>query len=251
MFNDIVGQPGGFNSYSNTYSSTGGGLGRAWEIEKQRMMLESQLNPKQGGTNLKDVTKMMKELGISGGGKDEDGGTGFNPLTNEAVKGAYDQFGAWNTAPGPMAADNRFEQGLASSEQRLSALLNDPSSIQESAAYKFRLGQGQEALQRQQAAKGMLGSGNRLMELTKYGQDMASQEYDNQFGRLSGLLGTYGQNWNQDMDSMRRAHTAKGSVLAEMYGTTADAATKGYTADRMANTDLAQTLLNAALNYGA
>jgi hypothetical protein len=34
----------------------------------------------------------------------------------------------------------------------------------------------------------MLGSGNRLMELTKYGQDMGSQEYDNQFDRLNKLL---------------------------------------------------------------
>jgi hypothetical protein len=39
----------------------------------------------------------------------------------------------------------------------------------------------------------LLGSGNRLTELNKYGQDMASQEYENQFGRLSSLLGNYGQ----------------------------------------------------------
>jgi len=78
-------------------------------------------------------------------------------------------------------------------ETRLSSLLDDPDSIKQTGAYKFRLGQGQEALQRSLGARGLLGSGNRLTELTKYGQDMASQEYDNQFGRLANLLGKKGQ----------------------------------------------------------
>lgn len=85
---------------------------------------------------------------------------------------------------------NRFESGLSDAESRIRALLDDPNSIQQSAAYKFRVGQGQEALQRSLGARGMLNSGNRLMDLTKYGQDMASQEYDNQFGRLSDLMKT-------------------------------------------------------------
>ena len=81
--------------------------------------------------------------------------------------------------------------GLADAETRLAALLDDPESIQKTGSYKFRVGQGQEALERSLGAKGLLGSGNRLTELTKYGQDMGSQEYENQFGRLSGLLGKY------------------------------------------------------------
>lgn len=138
-------------------------------------------------------------------------------------------------APGP----NRFESGLSSTEGRLSALLNDPSSIQQTAAYKFRVGQGEEALQRQMAAKGMLGSGNRLMELTKYGQDMASQEYEAQAGRLQNLLGTYAGNWNQAQGTNvqealgrfgteMQGHTARGNTLANLVGT----ATQGYTAGR-------------------
>ncbi len=137
--------------------------------------------------------------------------------------------------PGP----NRFEAGLASSENRLSSLLDDPSSIQQTAAYKFRLGQGEQALQRQQAAKGMAGSGNRLMELTKYGQDMASQEYDAQAGRLQNLLGTYSGAWNQAQGTNvqealgrfgteMQGHTARGNTLANLVGT----ATQGYTTGR-------------------
>ena len=81
--------------------------------------------------------------------------------------------------------------GYTGAERRLADLLDNPDSIKQSGAYKFRLNQGQEALQRSMGAKGMLNSGNRLSELTKYGQDMASQEYDNQYGRLSDLFGKY------------------------------------------------------------
>ena len=78
-------------------------------------------------------------------------------------------------------------------ESRLAKLLDDPNAVQQTGAYKFRYDQGQEALERSLGARGMLGSGNRLTELQKYGQDMASQEYDNQFGRLADLLGKKGQ----------------------------------------------------------
>jgi hypothetical protein len=56
-------------------------------------------------------------------------------------------------------------------------------------SYAFRLGEGQQALERSAAAKGMLGSGNILAELQKYGQGMASQEYQNQYNRLLPLTG--------------------------------------------------------------
>lgn len=79
---------------------------------------------------------------------------------------------------------------------KLKSLMDNPASIQQTAAYKFRVGQGQEALQRALGARGLLNSGNRLSELTKYGQDMASQEYDNQVNRLTNIAGMYGQNYN-------------------------------------------------------
>lgn len=97
--------------------------------------------------------------------------------------------------------DNRFASGLTDAESRLRALLDNPDSIQQSGAYKFRVKQGEDALQRQMGAKGMLNSGNRLMELTKYGQDMASQEYDAQYGRLGNLLGNYTGGYTADRNS--------------------------------------------------
>lgn len=65
--------------------------------------------------------------------------------------------------------------------------IDDPS-------YKFKFEQGQQALERSQASKGLLGSGNAAMELQQYGQGMASTEYAAQFQRmLQGLTGVESQ----------------------------------------------------------
>ena len=74
-------------------------------------------------------------------------------------------------------------------EQRLQQLVNDPNSISDSNAYNFRFNQGQQALERSAAAKGMLGSGNTLAALAQYGQGMASDEYGAEVGRLGALSG--------------------------------------------------------------
>jgi hypothetical protein len=49
--------------------------------------------------------------------------------------------------------------------------------------YAFRLSEGQKALDRSAAARGGLMSGGALKAATRYGQDMASQEYTNAFNR--------------------------------------------------------------------
>lgn len=108
-----------------------------------------------------------------------------------------------------MNTGNRFEPGLTDAEARLKSLLDNPDSIKETGAYKFRVRQGEEALQRQLGARGMLNSGNRLMELTKYGQDMGSQEYENQFGRLGNLLTNYSQSWIGDKNANTSRYSAE------------------------------------------
>ena len=69
-------------------------------------------------------------------------------------------------------------------ENRLKSLMENPNSIQNSGAYRFAFDQGQQAIERSAAAKGMLNSGNILAELVKYGQGMASQQYDKEADRL-------------------------------------------------------------------
>lgn len=67
--------------------------------------------------------------------------------------------------------------------------------------YQFRMDQGQQALERGAAARGGVLNGGALREATRYGQDYASNEFNNsynrfnndlttRFGRLSSIAGT-------------------------------------------------------------
>jgi hypothetical protein len=56
--------------------------------------------------------------------------------------------------------------------------------------YAFRLSEGQKALDRQAAARGGLISGGALKAAGRYGQDMASQEYQNAYNRAFTGYGT-------------------------------------------------------------
>lgn len=78
-------------------------------------------------------------------------------------------------------------------EQRLIQLMNNPDSISDTNAYRFRFNQGQQALERSAASKGMLNSGNTLAALADYGQGAASQEYGNEFNRLLSAVGQRNQ----------------------------------------------------------
>lgn len=62
-------------------------------------------------------------------------------------------------------------------------LYDDPS-------YKFRLDQGQKALDRQGAASGRFLSGSQLQASSNYNQGAASQEFQNAYGRALGTFGT-------------------------------------------------------------
>jgi hypothetical protein len=57
------------------------------------------------------------------------------------------------------------------------------SQFQADPGYAFRLSEGQKALERSAAARGGLISGGQLKAATRYGQDMASNEYTNAFNR--------------------------------------------------------------------
>lgn len=49
--------------------------------------------------------------------------------------------------------------------------------------YQFRMAEGMKALERSAAARGILSSGQTLKDITRFGQDTASQEYQNAFNR--------------------------------------------------------------------
>lgn len=113
------------------------------------------------------------------------------------------------------STSNRFDTALTDSGNRVNSLLDNPDSINQSSAYKFRLGQGMEALQRSLGAKGLLNSGNRLTAMNDYAQGQASQEYDNQFNRLASLYQTNSQGYLGD----KNANTNLFQAQAGAYNT--------------------------------
>ena len=118
------------------------------------------------------------------------------------------------------------QQGIAG----LQALLEDPNSIQDSAAYQFRLDQGLQGLDRSAAARGSLYSGGHSADLMDFGQGLASQEYANQWNRLANIA-SMGQNAAVGAGSMaQNTANAIGGLYAQQGENSANATIGGANA---------------------
>jgi len=116
-------------------------------------------------------------------------------------------------------------------------------------AYQFQLKQGQQALDRSSAARGMGASGAQMKAAQQYGQGLASQEYDKQYNRASSEFGDYfnrlaglAQGGQQAAGSMAQAGgqyaAGSGNTLGNLsnaqtgiLGQQANARASGYTAN--------------------
>lgn len=74
-------------------------------------------------------------------------------------------------------------QGLGALSRMASGNLVDSASLVNDPGYKFRLEQGNNAIEAAMAARGLGNSGAAYKELAKYGQNLASEEYDKAFNR--------------------------------------------------------------------
>ena len=138
-------------------------------------------------------------------------------------------------------------------------------------AYQFQLKQGQQALDRSSAARGMGYSGAQMKASQEYGQGLASQQYDKEYNRASGEFGDYfnrlaglSQGGQQAAGSMANAGGQyaqnTGNTLANLsnaqtgiLGQQANARASGYTANANALSGGLNSLTNLyALNkiYG-
>lgn len=97
-------------------------------------------------------------------------------------------FGMSGGGGGGAGGDYGYKDTSGEYRTRLNTLLDNPDAIANTGVYKFALNQGNEAVNRNMAAKGLLKSGNRLSELTKFGQGLASQQYGAEADRLSNIL---------------------------------------------------------------
>ena len=113
------------------------------------------------------------------------GGQGHYTHGNDWVEGGGGQ-GSW--VPGTPGTDaipgtpayNTTDPGFGSLSQKfnMSDFTQDPG-------YQFRLAEGQKALDRSAASKGMNLSGAQLKASQSYGQNMGSQEYGNAYNRFN------------------------------------------------------------------
>lgn len=92
---------------------------------------------------------------------------------------------------------NPYIEGGGKAFTSLGELAQEPQAkfdfqfSQDDPSYQFRLQEGQKALERSAAARGILQTGGTAKALARYGQDAASQEYQSAFNRA---LGTFGAN---------------------------------------------------------
>jgi len=92
--------------------------------------------------------------------------------------------------PGYVGMETQRQAGanLTPYLQAYQNLITNPASVAETPQYKFAMEQGQQAIERGAAAKGMLNSGNVLAELEKYGSGLAGQQVGQQANLLSNAL---------------------------------------------------------------
>lgn len=127
--------------------------------------------------------------------------SGLAPATNTAQQGADQSIAAYQQAgqqagqtydqgisgltpymqPGRQANDLQAAYSGALGPQAQAAAY---ANFQSSPGQQFLLEQGERALTRNAAATGGLGGGNVRQELVRYGQGLAAQDFQNEFGRL-------------------------------------------------------------------
>lgn len=88
--------------------------------------------------------------------------------------------------------------------------------------YQFRMEQGQKALDRSAAAKGLTMSGAQLKALTEYGQGMGSQEYGNAFNRAFTQYGTQVDEYGRNINAMNTDYNANVNRQNTLYNQNAN-----------------------------
>lgn len=134
-------------------------------------------------------------------GFESDGNTWYqmDGYSTKPVQGSKWTGSAW-TNPSLMNFNDLYQKANPWAAQapqyqnKLAQLLETPGAMTSNPAYQYAFDQGVEAINRSAAARGQLGSGNRLMELTKFGQGEASKNFFSLANLYSKLAGADNQN---------------------------------------------------------
>lgn len=175
-----------------------------------------EMGPMRGTGIVGSVTRNIPSLGLTGntvspttqgGGpltQSGTGGTMFNRSSLGNIASTLQQYNQQDKLKEELLkAQQRAEAAYAPYAQAgQTGLANimrgfDPGDITQNSAYQFRLAEGQKALERSLAARGMSNSGAALKAAQDYGQNLAAEEYDNAYRRWyqeNANLASSGQN---------------------------------------------------------
>mgnify|MGYP000964062550 CR=1 FL=1 len=167
--------------------------------------------------------EMVNNPGMDGGGYTMSGGTPASvdeAALNAAVDQLYGQqqaqqqqwqasqaqMGQAGTIPGEDPYYGMYANGYQAAPDLMVGNYQDPGDFsmekfQQGPGYAFRMSEGLKALDRTAAARGGLISGGALKAASRYGQDMASQEYQNAFNRYN-----QNRNFNTDLYQTNRTN---------------------------------------------
>ena len=153
------------------------------------------------------------------------------------------------------------EAGVKALETLQEKISEGPGDFESSPGYEFRLSEGTKALERGAAARGNLLGGAEQKALTRYGQDYATQDYDNFLRRyyesmtpLQSLAGIGQSSASQTAGQAANLGTSVGNILtntaANVGQTTmagANAAAAGYINAANAISGAGQANINNAM----
>lgn len=149
---------------------------------------------------------------------------GYGGQAQSALGGGYEN------------ALNAYQQGMGQSSAFNDLMANPQAYLAQDPGYQFRQQQGEQALNRMQAARGGRFSGRAAQELSNFNQGLASQEFGAaaqraqaqdaaNMGRYQGLAGLYGAQgqgmaalYGQQGQDLANLFTGTGSQLASAYG---------------------------------
>jgi len=139
-----------------------------------------------------EVRQFLQSTGSAWAGTGEEAGMGGGngPQGPQGPQGLLAQgAGLLNGAGEPIEFGGGNDAPTAAPNSSQYDWVDDWDWQSSSPSYQFRFDEGQRALERSAAARGDLYSGGTGRELTRYGQEFGSQEFENDFRRFGQIAG--------------------------------------------------------------
>lgn len=237
-----------------------------------------EMGPMKGSGIIGSVTRTMPNLSLTGNTVSPSnsltssgaGGSMFNSSSIGNIASTLQQYNQQEKLKDELLkAQQRAEAAYAPYAQAGSAGIAElmrgftPSDLTQNQAYQTRLSEGQKALERSFAARGLSSSGAALKAAQEYGQKLAAEEYDNEYRRWynqNANMANVGQStagsmapiYNEMGDIKGNAMTAQSNLinktLSQLLGGSGNMVQIGMTSDGRA---IYQDDVTGEISYGA